>query len=111
MQTSNYGDCKIINLNENPNAILEMKNGDHVTVLGQELICTVFQTIGETEQVYLTTADSKVSEYHKQSDDGQPRFLYSEMIKHLRKSDLSQAAMMTRQEMINIIATGAYSIN
>lgn len=92
----------MINLNNTPSAVLELKEGDLVSVQGRELKTTV---VGE--KLCLTSTDSRVEEFALSGDHE----VYRDYITHLRKSDQSQAALMTRQEMIDILVTGAYSIN
>lgn len=110
----------MINLNATPSELLTVKHGDQVSVQGRAFVVQVVPDFAGAEMIYLTTSDSRVREYHSIAEaverggvgDGEAVVpAYRSMITHLRKSDISQAAMMTRQQMIDCIVTGAYTIS
>lgn len=92
-----------IDIKADPVKILELKHGD-IVLLGEVLLEVEESHFAdeEDERIYLTTLDSRTSEYHNSKG------VYQEFIKHLRS--LSLAAMMTRHRMKRVIESGEYTI-
>lgn len=104
----------MINLNATPEAALHLNEGEHATIDGTEVIMCKSDADG---RFYLTTADSRVQEYHaaaaitsKDDEDGDwiDGPTYSDYIKHVRHH--TGRALMTRRELAYIITTGSYRI-
>jgi hypothetical protein len=107
----------MINLNETPEKVLTLVDGEHVTVDGIELVVTVDDfdwvrdPISNAPKIYLTTVDSRIDEYNelnKLSEDGYNYPEYSEYIRHLR--DVLGLASMSKEHMVDTIKTKQYMI-
>lgn len=91
----------MINLTENPGAIHNVQSADVVVIDGQQLLVA----IQEDGRLFLTTTDSKgLIENKAHLHD------YTEYFRHLRRSDVSNKAVMARSEIEEILRQGGYYI-
>lgn len=93
-----------IDIKADPVKILELKHGD-IVLLGEVLLEVEESHFAdeEDERIYLTTLDSRISEYYKSNG------VYQDFIKHMR--GLDHASMMTRHKMKRVIESGEYTIS
>lgn len=115
----------MINLSDNPDAVLALEHGVFVLVNSIEFKFEVaaFENQDGTRNVFLTTTDSRIDEYnkalcgysHSNCNDCKhltetcPTGRYGDYITHLR-SPSGQAAML-RYELAELIRTNDYEIH
>ena len=116
----------MINLNKDPSAVHNLKDGDHVLVDGVELVFTADKSF-ESDGGYLTTVDSKFDLYNEASAEAEngleeghdvryPR--YGDYIKHLRVksshrkfSDANGKALVSRSILVQVLVLKHYEIS
>lgn len=99
----------MINLNTTPQAILHLAVGEHATINDIEVIVNKSEADSQS-RIYLTTADSRVQEYLALliEDDFSDDINYAKYIKHVRHP--KGHALMSRQELADVIVAGSYRI-
>jgi len=114
----------MIELLDNPESVNELVDDQRVMVGGVECIFSCDnKRVPQSTYVYLTTASSRVTAYHeelerlekKMRDEGQDEFvismaghcIYGDYIYNFRQTE-NGAAMMNREQMIDILKSGQY---
>jgi hypothetical protein len=95
----------MISLNETPDAVLTMNDGDEATLDGRTFTFTVMLP---PEEVFLTEVGSRIKEYNNDFEDRIPRPEYGDYVKHVRRLDFT--AVMTRTMLLEALNAGAYKI-
>lgn len=102
----------IFDIKADPSLILQLKDGDQVSVDG---ILLDVLSITHKQWIYLRTVDSKTDEYHNRIDEDNldVHTEYRDYIKHLRKNEEGRIygkACMAREEFKLLLESGNYYI-
>jgi hypothetical protein len=89
----------MIDLSKTPEAVYGLTHNDRLMVGSIEVY---FRATGL--KCWLTTVDSNLEEYYKNEDEDN----YGKYVFHLRE-DKGCKALMTRQEMYNLLVSGNYA--
>lgn len=104
-----------LDIKSNPELVLQLKEGDQVSVDGVvlEVLCMPYR-FPYGQYIYFRTVDSRPEEYHEAcKEDDEFKGEYSDYIKHLREYQeglVYSKACMTRIEMKAILESGNYYI-
>ena len=110
----NAGSEKVVlDIKANPELVLQLKEGDQVSVDGVILdVLSMPYRCPQGQYIYFRTVDSRPEVYNEASKEEDFGGEYSDYIKHLRKAESGRygKACMTREEMKALLESGNYCI-